>query len=326
VGTQTHQACQKYVQKPLSDTVADYVAQKALENSLKTLKEKQSTFKTFQMLFGNIDTNSITAETAISFKNKLIAEGNSVPRINKHIGYLKDLFAYAIDHKLYTNTNPFENLTISKTDKVRQAIEHYEQFDDNELKAIFGDPRYITYLNKPGYRWLPFLGLYTGARLGDLAGLRVDNIKDVDGVKCFIIAKGKNTNSIRKVPLHEKILKSGFLKYVESLPEGTDRIFPHLTGGINGYGKNMTRRFGNYLDLIGITDKRKSFHSFRSNFINSLTDDNIHPAIIMGIVGHFDQAKVDFSSSHFKAYQKIKKISVLKSAVDTAQFDIKIDI
>jgi integrase len=312
--------------KLLADTVTDYVAQKTLENSLKTLKEKESTYKTFQTLYGNVDTNSVSAETAISFKNKLIADGNSVPRINKHIGYLKDLFAYAIDHKLYTSANPFENLTISKTNKVKQDVQHYEQFDENDLRAIFEDPRYLTHLNKPGYRWLPFLGLYTGARLGDLAGLKLTNIKDVDGVKCFIIEKGKNSNSIRKVPIHKKILESGFMDYVNSLPEGTAQVFPHLKESINGYGKNVTRRFGVYLDMIGITDKKKSFHSFRSTFINALTDENVHPAVIMGIVGHYDQSKVDFSSSHFTAYQKTKKIAVLKEAVDRAQYNVQINL
>lgn len=312
--------------KPLADTVVDYVRQKALENTLKTLKEKESTYNEFQRLYGNIDTNSVNSEIAISFKNKLIADGDSVPRINKHIGYLKDLFAYAIDHKLYTSSNPFENLAIPKKNKVKQAVEHYEQFDENELRAIFEDPRYPTHMHKPEYRWMPFLGLYTGARLGELAGLKVSDIRQIDGVYCFVIEKAKNTNSIRKIPLHEKIINSGFLDYVVSLPDKSGQVFPNLKEGINGYGKNVTRRFGQYLDMIGITKKQKSFHSFRSTFINRITDENVHPAIVMGIVGHYDQSKLDFSSVHFSAYQKQKRVQILKEAIDRVQYPIKIDL
>ena len=312
--------------KPLADTVADYVEQKKLENTLKTVKEKESTYSEFLRLFGNIDTNSVNSEMAVSFKSKLIGDRDSVQRINKHLGYLKDLFAYAIDHKLYTSANPFENLTLAKTSKVKKAVKHYEQFDDNDLKAIFLDPRYSTYLNKPGYRWLPFLALYTGARLGELAGLKFSDIRKIDDVYCFFIEKAKNTNSIRKVPLHKEIINSGFMDYLVSLPDKSGQIFPHLKEGINGHGKNMTRRFGNYLNLIGITDPQKSFHSFRSTFINRITDENLHPAIIMGIVGHYDQAKVDFSSAHFQAYQKQKKSQVLKEAVDKVSYPIDIKI
>lgn len=325
VGTNT-QSVPKIRTKPLTNAIADYLAQKALENSVKTLKEKESTYNKFINLYGDIDTNSVSAETAISFKNRLIADGDSVPRINKHLGYLRDLFAYAIDHKLYTTANPFDNLTIAKTSKVKQAVEHYEQFDDNELKAIFEDPRYKTYMHKPEYRWLPFLGLYTGARLGELAGLKFTDIRKIDDVYCIVIGKGKNTNSIRKVPLHSKIMGSGFLDYLVSLPDKNGQVFPNLREGINGYGKNVARRFGQYLEKIGLTQKQKSFHSFRSTFINRITDENVHPAIVMGIVGHYDQSKVDFSSPHFRAYQKQKRVQVMKEAIDRVEFPIKIDL
>jgi integrase len=148
---------------------------------------------------------------AVSYKNKLIAKGASALRINKTVSYLRDLFAYAIDHKHYTTANPFDNLTIAKTGKVKQDIKHYEEFTDAELKQIFEDHRYLTYLNKPEYHWIPFLALYSGARLGELAGLKGTDIKLIDGVYCIVIEKAKNTNSIRKVPLHKKSKARSFL-------------------------------------------------------------------------------------------------------------------
>lgn len=69
VGTNT-QSVPKIHTKPLTNAIADYLAQKALENSVKTLKEKESTYNKFINLYGDIDTNSVSAETAISFKNR----------------------------------------------------------------------------------------------------------------------------------------------------------------------------------------------------------------------------------------------------------------
>ncbi len=86
----------------------------------------------------------------------------------------------------------------------------------------------------------------------------------------------------------------------------------------------MTRRFADYLDERKITDDRKVFHSFRHTFIGRVTELNIHPAMLMAIVGHYDQAKVDFSSPHFANYQHSKPLAELKATLD--RFDIRLPI
>ena len=207
----------KHRTKPLSQAVEVYLAQKALENTPKTLREKKSVYSEFGRLYGDLDMNGISAEMAISFKNKLIGDGLGPLRINKHLSFMKDLFAYATDHKLYSGANPFENLAIAKTSKVKQAIRHYEEFTDDELKAIFEDKRYKTFMDKPDYLWLPFLALYSGARIEELASLKVDNIRQDGGVYFFEIERGKTTNSIRKIPLHKNITASGFMDYLLSV-------------------------------------------------------------------------------------------------------------
>jgi hypothetical protein len=70
---------------------------------------------------------------------------------------------------------------------------------------------------------------------------------------------------------------------------------------------------------------RKVFHSFRSTFINRMTYSNIHPAILMGIVGHYEQSKIDFSGAHFTNYQKKKPVEVLKSSIDRLSYELKLD-
>lgn len=300
-----------------------YLAEKKLSNSQKTIDEKRSTYKEFIRLFGDVDTNSIGSEPAISYKNRLIAENYSSTRINKVLSFMRDFFNYATDHKLYFDSNPFENLSVAKASR---SVESYEEFTDEELVNIFENNRYKSYLNKPDYFWLPFVALFTGARIESLACLRVQDIRVENGVWIFNIWKDKNTNSIRKVPIHKTILESGFLKYVESVKGKNGQIFPHLKPGKNGFSKNCSRRFNDYLRLIGVKQsKTKSFHSFRSTFINRMTYLNIHPAILMGIVGHYEQAKIDFSSPHFTSYQKQKPMEVLKSAIDQLEYKLKLD-
>ncbi|MFJ0662080.1 site-specific integrase [Bordetella bronchiseptica] len=304
--------------------VKSYINEKRFDNSEKTLKEKRSTYDEFARLFGNVDTNSITTETAISYKNKLISDGLGAQRINKTISFMKDFFVYAINHKRYMGANPFEGLTISSKSKLHQGKKSYYEFTDEELSQVFENSKYSEYLNKPDYYWLPFLGLYTGARIEELASLTVPQLKQTNGIWYFSIEKGKNSNSIREIPLHHRIVDSKFIQYVEKLTDKNGLIFPHLKPSINGYSKNASRRFGDYLDLVGISDERKVFHSFRSTFINRMTYLNIHPAIIMGIVGHYEQSKIDFSSAHFTTYQQKKPIEILKKSIDLLEYPIKI--
>lgn len=275
-------------------------------------------------LFGDKDLNAFTSEQALTFKTKLIEQGQSALRINKRISFLKDLFGYAIDHRLYLSANPFQNVAISTKSKLRAKVESYQQFTDEELKLIFDENRYRGYMTKDDYHWLPFLALHTGARIEELASLQTRQLKKESDVWFIDLEKGKNANSIRRIPLHRNIENSKFLEYVERVKnDPTGQLFPKLTAGKNGFSKNCSRRFGQYLDLVGITEKTKVFHSFRSSFINRLSETHVHPAVLMGIVGHFEQSKVDFSATHFQTYQQKKPIKILKEAVDKLEFDLK---
>lgn len=308
--------------KPFSKATELYLAEKELDNSTKTISEKRAAFVEFSRLFGDPDTNSISPEMSISHKNRLISDGLSALRINKTLSFFRDFFGYAINHKLFFGENPYSNLAISKKSKLSQQVKSYEPFTDDELKLIFETSEYATYLSKPAYYWLPILALFSGARIEELASLKLAAIQKTGEIWHFKIEKAKNKNSIRQVPIHPKIIDLGFLDYLETVKK-SEMVFPDLTPGVNGFSKNASRRFGQYLEKVGIKNDRKVFHSFRSTFINWMTNLNTHPAILMGIVGHFEQGKLDFSSPHFQIYQKAKPIEVLQKAMVPLDYGLK---
>jgi hypothetical protein len=49
---------------------------------------------------------------------------------------------------------------------------------------------------------------------------------------------------------------------------------------------------------------------------------NVHPAMLMALVGHYDQAKVDFSSPHFTNYQHDKTLAELKQTIDLLDIEL----
>ena len=317
--------------KPFSVVVKSYLAEKALDNSVKTQEDKSATYSAFQAMHGDQDFNAISADQALGWKQRLISEGLSAARINTKLSHLKDLFAWAQDNGLRHTGNPFHASRVSSKAKIKQKTESYEPFSQEELDKIFDPKGYPAFMAKPDYKWLPFLALHTGARIEELASLEVRDIKHDAGISWIEISKGKNANSIRKVPLHKSVEASGFLGYVAAVKvkgvkdaQGKALLFPHLLPGKNGYSKNASRRFSQWLDKIGIIHRAKVFHSFRSTFITRMAELNTHPAMLMALVGHYDQAKVDLSSPHFQNYQGAKLISALKDTVD--RFDMTLPI
>ncbi|WP_249212165.1 site-specific integrase [Burkholderia cenocepacia] len=309
-----------------STVVNLYLTEKKIDNVAKTLYDKERVYDEFKGFFGDLDINQYTPNEAVAYKNRLLATNGSASAINAKTSFLRSLFEYAINNNLFFAGNPFERVKISTKTKLKKQVRSYKPFEDDDLKLIFEELKYRAFLKKPDYHWLPFLSLYTGARVEELASLRLDQITKVDGILVFDIQHdaAKNSNSVRKIPLPDVILNSKFLSYVEQVKATkATHLFPHLKDGKNGFSKNMSRRFGEYLDKLEIKDDRKVFHSFRTTFINSMTNLHVHPAILMAIVGHYEQAKVDFSSPHFANYQQDKPMKVLKDAMDKLSYPIK---
>ncbi len=96
--------------KPFSDVVALYLAEKKLDNTPKTLTEKLATYTEYQRLFGDVDISALGSEASVSFKSRMVADGANAPSINKKLSYMKDLFQYAINNKMYFAANPFDGL------------------------------------------------------------------------------------------------------------------------------------------------------------------------------------------------------------------------
>lgn len=75
---------------------------------------------------------------------------------------------------------------------------------------------------------------------------------------------------------------------------GADRIFPELEGVRGKPGHAPSKWFGRYKTRLGITDPRKTFHSFRHTLIDDLRDAGVQDSLIKRIAGHEDGA-VTFS-------------------------------
>lgn len=203
------------------------------------------------------------------------------------------MFKFAVSKPKYElRYNPFSGQSLDESDG-----QHREPFTIEELVRLFNAYEHAAerkYKTAYSY-WLPLMGLLTGARLNELCQLHLSDFEIVDGVHCINIQdeeegqRIKNKSARRHVPIHDKLIEVGLIRYVDRLrAQGHERLFPTLTfHEKGGYGAIPSKWFSKFKERCGILEKQtKVFHSFRHTFISSLLDDDVPETAIAPIVGH----------------------------------------
>lgn len=290
----------KTSQKKFSEIVRLYLEERKLDNTEKTRIAKKRTYDDLKYLVGDLLINGFSKSVLLDFKNQYINQGLKPQSINSRLGELNDLFNWSINNGYYTasDKSPVDGLRIGTKSTLALQRESYEPFSNDEIEKIFGDG-YLKKFDKPDFYYVPLLALFSGARREELAALKAENIKKIDGVYCFHIETGKTVDARRIVPIHQDIIDIGFLDYAKSIQnQGFKYLFPYLTDGHNGKGKNVGRQFSNWLSDVGISDSRKVFHSFRHTVITRLHSMSANAAHVMQIVGHSSETQ----GVHFQTY------------------------
>lgn len=173
-------------------------------------------------------------------------------------------------------------LAISKNDA--QNI-HRAYFDNNDLQMIFN--ALPTAAKHAWQLWLPIIGLYTGARIGEIAALRVNHFSTKVGLNVMHLPGTKTDCAARDVPVHPALVSMELLQYVEfRRVAGYDMLFDITYSEQNGYGAVPSKWFGPFLRSIGIDNKNKVFHSFRHTIVDHLKQHQSSLEVRKQYLGH----------------------------------------
>ena len=219
-----------------------------------------------------------------------------VRTINKYLQTYDDLFDWGRKQGHVTD-NRFSELTIQQK---RANAGDRDAFQPEDIALMLdtltgGRPDLI---NKPYQKWGPLIGIYTGARLNEIAQLEVKDICQKDGVWCFNISdqgdgrRLKTEASRRYVPIHARLKELGFLEFVEEARKtGKPRLFPDFTHSAqNGWGRHLGRWFNDrFLPTLNLKTKLHSFHSLRHTVVTRLMQADIQEQIVKALVGHARQ-------------------------------------
>lgn len=233
------------------------------------------------------------------------AKGVSSTTINKNLSVVSPFLAWCRTNS-YADQNPCDGLFYD----VAKGKNPRPPFSPEQLRRIFASPLFKGFErdgreHKPGTAkaddwrfWIPLVCLFTGARIGEIAQLRLDDIQDEGGIPYLLIrddeARGQRTKSghTRPCPIHSELRELGFLSFVERQRErcrqdGNEQLFPKLEPNERGQmGATPSRFWRKYLGKIGVKDGADGFgaHSFRHTMADRLRlagylDDEVEVAL-----------------------------------------------
>jgi integrase len=217
----------------LSGLVEDWWSEaKAVGLRPSTYDNYRNTINQLVAFLGYDDALRVTPEDVVAFKDHRLKTPS--PRTGKavsartvndtNLAALKSVFGWAVtNRKLPSNSAEGINVKRGKRPKLRER-----GFTDQEAKTILaaslrleaGAERPETYAAK---RWVPWLLAYSGARVGEIAQLRKEDVTktgDHWSIRITPEAGSVKSNEARVVPLHPHLVELGFPEFVASAPGG----------------------------------------------------------------------------------------------------------
>lgn len=321
-------------------------------------KDYERAVQWFIDLNGDLPIRAIrTRDHVIRFKDALLSRvyrGKHLsPRtvLDKYLAAIKSVFSYAKANGL-RDDNPAGGIRVADNKASFEKEVTRLPFTNDELLKLFETSRLYHKNGSIGdvgkiysrqykqnltdYRWFILLALYTGARIEELGQLDRNDVQQNHGVWHIHIhgdtATGrrvKNAASVRKVPLHDKLLSLGFLKFAGKTEEGgatqgqsqAGKLFASFPKRQDGKRTNaFSQWFQRFLKTLPIEDReKKSFHSFRHTFKREgRNTEGVPPEILDALQGHAQQG----TAAQYGRDEDGQRyaLPVLKAALDKMTF------
>lgn len=261
----------------------------------------------------------------------------SVSRINSYLSNLSTFCQWCIDHKVSINqdANPFQGLRVKAT---KNSKIPRREFTVDEANAIFDyqakDKREAKEFRDDAH-WFPKIGLYSGMRLNETSELLISDVNKQEGVWCFDLRGShlKTCESPRLIPVHSKLIESGFIEYVKKKKgQGDKFLFEQIRvgkkdAGKYGMGEKISRWYNrSLLKNIGVDKTYEKeqrsclidYHCLRHTFVYILKQRGVDMSYIKALVGHSGQLDLTRDVYGHNANLIVKNLQI---AIENIGFD-----
>jgi len=266
---------------------------------------------------GNID-----AQVAMERKPRLRAA-----TIYRHMQDFQRICVYAIKtgalERNIMQDHIWDNYTLSQVE-LHQEDNKREIWTAERLGKLFRTPLFQDELKDSGdpQFWAPLIALHGGLRSEEILQLNSDDIRDCDGVWCFVLRQGCNQSlksfaARRTIPIHQNLIDLGLLELVAwRKRNGEVRLFPALTRSKNKstYTENFSKTFTKFRKDNKVYWLNCDFHSFRTTFNVALIRSECPDTQRRHLMGHVekDVGIVHYNPDGFAETQLQKKVNAVK--------------
>ncbi len=246
----------------------------------------------FEQLHGQRLLPQIQKKHVRQFRDHLAKSELRESTAAKHFRCIKTLLKHAVSEGFLENS-PAEGIQWQHEKKKvsESGAEARRTLTVSEIKALLAKVDSLPKDRvKQDVAWFSKLLLWTGARPEEIAQSSPTDVAELHGVWCLRIhdagdRKLKNRSSMRDVPIHPKLIESGFLAFVDAR-KGGELLFSSLKA--DGRGRvyqRMQRRLSRLIRGV-ISDERVVPYSFRHTFRDMLRVAEVPQDVGDRLMGH----------------------------------------
>lgn len=294
----------------------------------KTVADAERALATFERLPEHASINLLTREQGSTFKGHLLRkakeDGNKNRTAKKTLDWVKTLLNFAERELQWIQRSPWSGINIDKSKATTR-----EPWEPEDLVLLFGTALFTSYAIPKRSKacldaayWVPLIAAFTGARVSEIAQLRVDDITRLSAIHCFAFRDDGDGQSLktqaarREVPIHSELLRLGILDYTSAIREAKSaHLFPAIPRNehANGAGGYVSDWFGDYKTALGFGPS-KVFHSFRHTVRTTLLVAQVAETVIDRICGHETNG-----SEGGRTYSRLS-VPALAAAIERIQY------
>ncbi|MBE5187171.1 tyrosine-type recombinase/integrase [Vibrio parahaemolyticus] len=311
---------QKQTSSINTDVLNRFIESKRLEKvtnlTLKQLKQRNGDFLKF---VEQLEGSSITSRVAMAYRDELLGRELSHKTLRDYFAAIKQFMNWCVVQELI-NFNPFAHVKLPS----KNISSHSQRlrWGEKELTRLFSSRAFKE--QDSSFQWASKVMVLHGCRPSEACQLRVADIH-IDGPIPIISFTDsgeqqhlKNASSKRQVPIHKRLLESGFLDYVKERKQHKKiQLFDFIPRGKDtDWSKDFRDSMGDVLTACGFkAGNRPTAYSFRHTFVDELKQANIEEHVVAQIVGHKN------TSMTYGHYGKQLPAEKLVQAVNTFTFN-----
>lgn len=264
----------------LADHKDDYLKQYRNHN-IKTQAAYRAAVERFLKQFSY--DQQVTAKAVKLWVDAMANEENLAAKtITRMINQARSFWAYLIEYEIVRReSNLFANANLKVPKSATKKVEVLP-FTPGEVVGFLRAP--VTQ-NDSQLALLITLGMYTGARIEELAMLKKTDLDFKHGVIHF---RGTKTDAAdREVPMHAvlvPVLRNTVSSYADEYV-----IHDLNIDGRGERGKALGKRFGRLKTAMGFKGRAKVFHSIRKTVGTQLEQAGVSEGVAADILGHEKQ-------------------------------------